>query len=106
MRRRCMRSSPETELRSLLNEVLPAGAAIGALECKQTLCRLETTHPDQGNQATFVQAFLFARPGQERPYGGALFDEPAASPDDHGVRSTTYLLRSGYDMPVHGTAQH
>jgi hypothetical protein len=97
---------PEAELRALLTEVLPAGAAIRALECKQTLCRLETTHPDQANQAAFVQAFLFARPGQERPYGGALFDEPAPSPDGHGVRSTTYLLRPGHEMPAPSTAQN
>lgn len=97
---------PEAELRSLLKEVLPAGAAIRALECKQTLCRLETTHPDQASQAAFVQAFLFARPGQERPYGGALFDEPAASPDGHGVLSTTYLLRPGHDMPAPSANGH
>jgi hypothetical protein len=92
--------APASDLRALLRDTLPASAAIRALDCRQTLCRLETTHPDPQSQALFVQALMFGQPGRERPYGGALFDEPAAAPDGRGVRSTTYLLRSGHDMPT------
>lgn len=92
--------APESELRALLHDTLPAGAVLRALDCRQTLCRLETAHPDVASHATFVQSLMFGQPGRERPYGGALFDEPAPAADDPGLRSTTYLLRSGRQMPT------
>ena len=91
---------PEAEIRTLLRSMLPEGASVRALDCRQPLCRLETTHPDEQSYAALVQALALPQSDQPRPFGGALFDEGEPASDGRGLHSTTYLLRIGHDLPA------
>jgi hypothetical protein len=91
---------PEAEVRSTLRELLPAGVSLRSVDCRRSLCRVETSHPNAESQRAYVQAVAMPSPTQgNRPFDGALFDEGTPSPGGHEVRSITYLMRPGFEPP-------
>jgi hypothetical protein len=91
---------PEASVRSTLNELLPKGASVASIECRRSLCRVETSHPNAESQRSYVQAVGLPGPTQaSRPFAGALFDEGTPSADGREVRSVTYFTRPGFELP-------
>jgi hypothetical protein len=89
---------PERALGEVMREALPPGSSVRAIDCRSSLCRVETSHPDASSQRTYVSAIVFSQPGRVRPYDGALFDEGEALAGG-GLRSVTYFLRPGRELP-------
>jgi hypothetical protein len=89
---------PEPALRAVLREASLAGASIRSVDCRSSMCRVETSHPDLENERAYVQVIAFPSPNQAaRPFAAALFDEPTTSPDGREVRTVTYFTRPGFE---------
>jgi hypothetical protein len=50
--------NPSRELNSKVARLLSHGASVRALECRSSLCRLETSHPSSENYAKFTRDFV------------------------------------------------
>jgi hypothetical protein len=92
-------SKPERALDTVLRELLPAGSSVLAIDCRDTLCRVETSHPDGDSQRAYVGAIALPRPDRTRPFDGALFDSGEQLADGRTVRSVTYFVRPGRELP-------
>lgn len=90
---------PEAEFRALFARVLPAGSALRTIDCKDSLCRVEMSHPDAQGRFASLNALALPDPTRPQAFAAALFGESAPSPDGRGVHSVVYLLRSGRDFP-------
>ena len=90
----------EADARSLFRQVLPAGSALRSVACRKSLCRVETSHPDAEARRAYVNALAMPNPGREMPFAGMLFDaEDDQAENGQTLRSVTYLVRTGYDLP-------
>jgi hypothetical protein len=88
---------------SRLRERLPAGSSLRAVDCRSSLCRIETSHADSTQYLQFVRSALFDP--SARPWGGAVFSIPASdAPPDPSSRepmiAVSYLSREGVDLPT------
>lgn len=92
----------EREIEQVIRTVLPSGSALQSVSCRSTLCRVETRHPDAAAQRAYVDALGMPRPGEPRPFQGALFDQGAPSGNGRELRSVTYLVRRGHELPRPG----
>jgi hypothetical protein len=77
---------------------LPPGSRLTAVDCRSTLCRIESNHETGEEAQRFVGALTEAG---KRPWNGTL----TAGPVEHDARTgrtvyVTYLLREGVDLPA------
>jgi hypothetical protein len=90
----------ESDARSLLRQVLPAGSALQSVECRHSLCRAETSHPSAEAQQAYVNTLAMPNAEHEMRFAGMLFDEGGERDGrDGSLRSVTYLVRAGYPLP-------
>jgi hypothetical protein len=87
------------ELIGKFNDALPKGSVIRDLDCRESMCRLETSHLTDGSFRTFVhQAIL--DPETRAWTGPAAIsldaDHPAA---DGSVVAVAFLAREGHALP-------
>lgn len=78
--------------------VLPAGSTLRRLDCRGTLCRIETEHADLAAFRTFVQnAFLTTatRLGNSGFFSSLVGDSKADGP----LTAVAYLAREGKQLP-------
>jgi len=91
--------NPDAEIQGVVQASLPAGSTVRSLQCRSSLCRVETSHPDQPAQAAYVSSLSIPRPGSTRPFKGVRFDAAERSADGRELRSVTYLVRRGHAFP-------
>jgi glycine/D-amino acid oxidase-like deaminating enzyme len=81
-----------------LSAILPPRAAVKSIDCRSTLCRIETTHDGYPDAKMFVSRL--AAP-ERRPWNGAFYTGPIArEPGTGTVTFITYLGREGATMPA------
>lgn len=80
-----------------LTATLPPQSAIRSVDCRTTLCRIESTHGSYEFARTFVNQLV----GQEgRPWNGGFYTGPVAQDPSGAVTFVTYLSREGAAMPA------
>lgn len=82
----------------VIQATLPAGSWLHRVECRGTLCRVETGHLDADAFRTYVQAAFL---GYETQIGNSgffasLLDRPTSGSP---VMAVVYLAREGKDLP-------
>jgi hypothetical protein len=81
-----------------LKATVPAGSIVRTIECRTSLCRIETSHADPSSSQKFVHN-TFMTPSMS-PWNAAAFSallEPSA---EHGpLRLVSYLAREGHSLP-------
>jgi hypothetical protein len=88
----------EHTAREGVRAALPDHSRLRSVECRASMCRIETEHADDERSKTFVQA-AFMTPGRQVWNGAALFlPSPDSSPGQ--VVMVTYLAREGMELPV------
>lgn len=76
--------------------LLPEGSKIRSLECRGTMCRLETVHKDRATYWQFAQKTVVDL--SSRPWNGAIYAMPVNDDPDDG-QMVTYIVREGFDAP-------
>lgn len=79
-----------------LSAALPPRSAIRSVDCRATLCRVESTHASYAQAKTFVNQ-LTTR--DSRPWNGGFYTGPVAQDASGAVTFVTYLGREGVAMP-------
>jgi hypothetical protein len=91
------------ELRQAMNEriatTLRKGSALLSLECKVSMCRIETSHRDRMGYEVFIQA-AFLR-SAHTVFSGPSFSVPLgdAPAQDGSLVGVTFLAREGRSLP-------
>jgi hypothetical protein len=80
-----------------IHAVLPSGSRLQRLECRGTLCRIETSHADLDAYRTYTQdAFM----GQTRLTTGAAFGTVVGEPvPGRPVVAVAFVARDGNELP-------
>jgi hypothetical protein len=74
-----------------------AGSTVRAIECRTSLCRIETTHPDRESAQQFVRG-SFMKPGAS-PWNAPVFSMPLDPAAAGPVVLVSYLAREGHPLP-------
>jgi hypothetical protein len=85
-----------------LKNALPAGSSVQNVDCKSTLCRIDTTHVSAETYASYVDHYLLSdkRAPEERVWpGSARFVTNGNLEEDGPVSSTIFLLREDHEFP-------
>jgi hypothetical protein len=77
---------------------LPAASRLRSIDCRSTLCRIETLHDGYSD----ARAFTHRLASLDQPaWNGGFFTGPIAQdPQSGAVTFVTYLVREGMAMPV------
>ncbi|HMI91828.1 MAG TPA: hypothetical protein VK509_10720 [Polyangiales bacterium] len=78
-------------LEAKLNAILPSGSRLRSLDCRASLCKVETTHPDLERYREFLAAG-FSLEAQIWS-GAATFPAPALAEPHQPVVATSWLMR-------------
>src|SRR5262245_44130605 len=85
------RRSLETRLADL-----PAASRIRSIECRSTLCRMETIHDRYADARDYTSRFASI---DQRPWNGGFYTGPISEdPQNGAVTFVTYLVREGTEM--------
>ncbi|WP_437308509.1 hypothetical protein [Sorangium sp. So ce388] len=84
--------------RDKLSSVLPERSSLRSVECRSSMCRIETEHDDLAQFQQFVQG-AFMDP-QKKPWNGGFFALPVSDPDTGKVVVVSYLAREGEPLPM------
>jgi len=77
---------------------LPVKSAVTSIDCRSTLCRIETTHDGYAYAREFVGQLLTP---ERQPWNGAFYTGPIAQDSRSGaVTFVTYLAREGVELPA------
>jgi len=77
---------------------LPAASRLRSIDCRSTLCRVETLHDGYSDARVFTQRLASL---DQRAWSGGLFTGPIAQdPQSGAVTFVTYLVRDGVALPV------
>jgi len=79
-------------LRGNVSSRLPHDSRLRSLECRESLCRLETSHPDADQFREFQRESLRA---PDFGWQGAMFFSPLKLESSGEVTAVTYLIRPG-----------
>jgi hypothetical protein len=80
-----------------IGAALPAASVLRSVECRASLCRIETEHPDlQRYQQFFQRAFVAP---DTRAWNGAVTTAELAEAGDGTVHVISYLAREGAALP-------
>lgn len=81
-----------------LSATLPPQSAISSIDCRATLCRIESTHVGEAQVRTFVNQLASV---DHRPWNGAFYAGPLSQdPQTGAVTLVTYFAREGAQMPA------
>jgi hypothetical protein len=79
---------------------LPVASRLRSIECRSTLCRMETIHDRYSDARDFTNRFGLG-PSDQRPWNGGFFTGPISEDARTGtVTFVTYLVREGKEMPT------
>ena len=94
------RSAVETELRARIEKQLPPGSRLEAVECRQSLCRVRSLHPDGDAYRAYV-ARAFGTDQNTRVWPGQVWvafpSAGGASPS--GAIASSVYLGVGEELP-------
>jgi len=83
-----------TLLNNHISQGIPSGSKVVSIECKSSMCRVESKHNDVATYQKYVnEALLFPQGGWDGPLMTQITN-PGVEP----VTSVAYLLRDGEDM--------
>jgi hypothetical protein len=86
------RRSVETKLADL-----PVASRLGSIECRSTLCRVETIHDRYSDARDFTSRLASL---DRRPWNGGFYTGPISEdPQNGAVTFVTYLVREGMELP-------
>jgi hypothetical protein len=87
-------------LETRMQAVIPAGSSVRRLECRSSLCRIETMHPSLVDFQDFVQR-AYLSPDSTRVSNGPLFAGLLAQPvEGQPVVAVVFLGREGAVLPA------
>lgn len=92
------RHTAETRLAA----VLPETSRLQLLECKASMCRIETVHQGLDGYRRFVHSAFMNL--ETRLWNGGFFAATLGDPVDGKVVTVAYLAREGQDLPRIGEA--
>jgi hypothetical protein len=85
-------------LEKALPALLPAGSQINRVECRATMCRIESTHPSIDRFADFARAaFMMENRVNEGPFFASVTAPPVAG---QPVTTVAYIARKGHILPM------
>ncbi len=88
----------DAAVRSAIYENLPRGSQVTGLDCRTSMCRLETVHPSIAQYQEFTEHAL--DDVEKRPWNGGFASVPVAvDPKSGQVTLATFLLREGHALP-------
>ena len=76
-----------------LGAALPASSALRSVECRSSLCRIETVHPDMEHYQRFFQRAFVDQ--DTRAWNGAVTTAELTEAGDGSVHVISYLAREG-----------
>lgn len=79
-----------------LSTVLPETSKLQSLECRTSMCRIETVHEGLESYRQFVQG-AFMNP-ETKLWNGGFFSTELAAPVDGKLVTVSYLAREGEDL--------
>lgn len=87
------RRSVETKLADL-----PVASRLRSIECRSTLCRMETIHDRYSDAQEFTSRLAALN---RRPWNGGFYTGPISEdPQNGAVIFVTYLVREGMELPA------
>jgi len=84
------------QLTQAVNAGLPKGSRVEKVECKSTLCKVDTHHKDLDEFRSFVQDAILSR--ERQVWNGGSYSA-VIEQSDHGVTAVTYLAKEGQSVP-------
>ena len=90
----------ESELGGRLRELTGPDSSIQDLDCRSSLCRVQTAHKNGEAYRAYVTAMTMPQPPGQRLWGGAMFNSSEDPSGSGAVRGTVYLVRVGHAMPA------
>lgn len=82
-----------------LSTDLPEGTTLKKLECRSSLCRVDTLHASLDAFRTFASTSLLGR--ERRIWNGGV-STMVTDESDHGVTAVTYIAKEGESVPTLG----
>jgi len=82
---------------TVLTAMLPARSTLRSVDCRATMCRIESLHENYANANAFVNKLTYP---QARPWNGAFYTGPISEEASGAVTFVTYLSREGSAMPA------
>jgi hypothetical protein len=85
---------PTRDLQSKLTRILPEGSAVDGLECRSSLCRMESSHQSLASYQAFTQSIVVS-PGGEFVWNGPAVFEVTHEPEGEAdrLRAVAYFAR-------------
>jgi hypothetical protein len=77
---------------------LPEHSLLRSVECRASMCRIETEHADLDGSQSFVRT-AFMTPGRQ-VWNGGFLSMRAGDSTDGKVVTVTYLAREGRELPM------
>jgi hypothetical protein len=84
------------DVRAKVGAALREGSELRSIECRASICRLETSHPDEATYQAFVSKSLSS---PEFNWQGAMAFAPLRTESSGEVTWVAYLMRPGYALP-------
>lgn len=85
-------------LEKALPALLPAGSQINRVECRATMCRIESTHPSIDRFADFARAaFMMENRVNEGPFFASVTAPPVQG---QPVTTVAFIARRGHILPM------
>jgi hypothetical protein len=80
-----------------IGAVLPAGSKLGGIECRDTLCRIETSHADPDEFRTYARSAFLDH--DKRVSSSGFFASIVRAPAGGPLTAVVYLTREGKELP-------
>jgi hypothetical protein len=93
----------QTAVQAKLAPKLPATSELTSVECRASLCRVETVHASLATYRQFLDASFVVPDGQ--PWKGSVFSTPLGERPDGRTAFVTYLMREPEEPPTASTLQ-
>jgi hypothetical protein len=84
-------------LHTKLGGVLPSGSSVRGVECRGSLCRIETTHAGLTEYRAFMDKAVLSQVGL---WNGGFFADVVGTPEEgRPIATVLYLAREGQSLP-------
>lgn len=92
-------ASATREATAALTDGLPGGSSLGKIECRTSLCRVESSHPDLDEYHEFVDASFMSR---ERKLWNGGFLTAVVDQTSSSVTAVSYVAKEGQPVVLPG----
>jgi hypothetical protein len=84
--------------RDRLPAALPPGSSLRSLDCRATLCRIETTHPDLQHYRQYLERAF--RDGDTELWNGGMMTAIVEEANDGALLTVAFLAYDGQGLPA------